>query len=146
MSAAGAEAPDRHVEIVGPQGLRALLRGALWGSYSNTTFEFAVHELLPAGRPATSGFVHFSSQFPLPRHPWERAGRDIAPRVDGTWDLGGLAAADGAEVCFRVVAAPLGHTVPCVGYVVVEDEYPGALSRAIKSFMNRPVYFISGFL
>ena len=138
MSAAGAEAPGRHVEIVGPQGLRALLRGALWGSYSNTTFEFAVHELLPAGRPTTSGFVHFSSQFPLPRHPRERAGRDITPRVDGTWDLGGLAAADGAEVCFRVAAAPLGHTVPCVGYVVAEDEYPGALSHIGHKVIHAP--------
>ncbi|KAH8073849.1 3'-tRNA processing endoribonuclease [Aureococcus anophagefferens] len=53
----------------------------------------------------------------------QRGGRDIRPDADGAWTL----APRGA---LAVRAAPMRHTVPCVGYVCVEPDKVGTLDVA----------------
>lgn len=60
----------------------------------------------------------------LPPHPLERPGRNIPQAADGTWpDI-----FKGALV--SVSAAPILHSVPCVGYVVTELPVPGKIDPA----------------
>ncbi|CAN0326312.1 unnamed protein product, partial [Discosporangium mesarthrocarpum] len=56
------------------------------------------------------------------RYGEQPGGRDIYPNKDGVFD-----------VCqserFTVKAAPMKHTIPCVGYVVEESSRPGRLKH-----------------
>jgi ribonuclease Z len=59
----------------------------------------------------------------LPRHAAELPGRDIQ-QVDGIWpDIY-------KDATFSVSAAPILHSVPCVGYVIMEAAVPGKIDPA----------------
>ncbi|KAH8086135.1 3'-tRNA processing endoribonuclease [Aureococcus anophagefferens] len=93
---------DAPVEVFGPQGLRLYLRASLKLTHARVAAPYVVHEL------------NFGEQ---------RGGRDIRPDADGAWTL----APRGA---LAVRAAPMRHTVPCVGYVCVEPDKAGTLDVA----------------
>ncbi|THV08386.1 Metallo-hydrolase/oxidoreductase [Dendrothele bispora CBS 962.96] len=103
------------LEIYGPLGTRAYLRNGL--KFTHTLFgrPFVVHELRFPNDPETQDYTE------LPPHPAESpAGRNI-PQIDGVWP----------EIykddVLSVSAAPILHSVPCVGYVIIEAPVPGKI-------------------
>ena len=57
----------------------------------------------------------------LPPHPKEQPGRNIAPDARGLWpDVF-------SDPLLTVAAAPIAHSVPCVGYVIEERPVPGKM-------------------
>jgi ribonuclease Z len=102
------------LEIYGPPGTRAYVRTGLMYTHTLLGSPYVVHELRtpndPPDLPAS-----------LPRHAAELPGRDIQ-QVDGTWPE---IYKDGTT--FSVSAARILHSVPCVGYVVLEAAVPGKI-------------------
>ncbi|KAI9448103.1 beta-lactamase-like protein [Lactarius indigo] len=101
------------LEIYGPSGTRAYVRTGLVYTHTLLSAPYVVHELqFPNDQPDTLA--------PLPRHSAELPGRDIQ-QVDGTWpDVF-------RNANFSVSAAPIMHSVPCVGYVITEAPVPGKI-------------------
>ena len=87
--------------------------------------------LLYAHTLLSGSYVVHELQFPndppdllaasLPRHTAELPGRDIQQTGDGTWPE------IFKDAAFSVSAAPILHSVPCVGYVVAEAAIPGKI-------------------
>ncbi|KAF7301816.1 hypothetical protein MIND_00747400 [Mycena indigotica] len=101
------------IEIYGPLGTRAYIRSSLTHTYTTLGSAYVVHELRFPDDPKTGDFTN------LRRHRSESpSGRNIQ-QVDGLWrDI----LTDGR---ISVSAAPIQHSVPCVGYVVNEAPLPG---------------------
>lgn len=104
------------LEIYGPLGTRAYIRNGLTYTYTNLGSPYVVHELRFPTDPQEGDFTL------LPVHPCELAtGRNIPQSSDGAWhDI-----FKNEEV--SVSAAPILHSVPCVGYVVNEAPVPGKM-------------------
>ncbi|KAL7423847.1 hypothetical protein Q5752_001431 [Cryptotrichosporon argae] len=106
------------INLYGPVGLRRFIRTALELTAITLTGVLAVHELLPAAAGATRACGSAPCDV-NDLHVNEAVGRDIAPSPDGVWEVipegGGK---DGKG--WRVVAGPLTHRVPSIGYVLVE--------------------------
>ncbi|GAA6005809.1 hypothetical protein JCM10207_007237 [Rhodosporidiobolus poonsookiae] len=101
-------------QIYGPSGLRLFLRTTLGLTHSILTRPYAVHELLfPDERTCT--------QDEGALHPSERAGRDIRMGAEGDW-RGFVDEKEGAGV--QVSAAPIEHTIRCIGYLLHESARP----------------------
>ncbi|KAG6911238.1 hypothetical protein DXG01_003105 [Tephrocybe rancida] len=103
------------LEIYGPLGTRAYVRNGM--SYSHTLLgsPYVVHELRMPSDP------QFGDHTSLSRLACELpSGRNI-PQVDGVWtDIF-------KDDVVSVSAAPILHSVPCVGYVVTEAPVPGKI-------------------
>ncbi|KAF9645353.1 Metallo-hydrolase/oxidoreductase [Thelephora ganbajun] len=105
------------LEIYGPLGTRAYVRNGLKLTYTLLEGTYVVHELrFPEDPPGETENSPSPSQN---LHPSESPdGRNI-PQVDGKW----------AEIfndsIISVSAAPIFHSVPCVGYVVHEAPVQG---------------------
>ncbi|KAF8272498.1 beta-lactamase-like protein [Lactarius quietus] len=100
------------LEIYGPSGTRAYVRTGLVYTHTLLSGPYVVHELQSPNDPPDSLL--------LPRHSAELPGRDIQ-QVDGTWpDIY-------SDANFSVSAAPIMHSVPCVGYVITEAPVPGKI-------------------
>ncbi|KAI0832747.1 Metallo-hydrolase/oxidoreductase [Trametes gibbosa] len=102
------------LEIYGPLGTRAYVRHGLTYTHTLLGAPYVVHELRLPSDPQDGDHTA------LPPHPFERAGRNIA-QTGGVWPeifRGALVA---------VSAAPILHSVPCVGYVVDELPVPGKM-------------------
>ncbi|KAL4081622.1 beta-lactamase-like protein [Scleroderma yunnanense] len=103
------------IEIYGPLGTRAYVRASLTFTYSNLARQYVVHELRFPGDPQDGDGIS------LPCHTSEiPSGRNI-PQIDGIW-----------KDIFRddtvsVSAAPILHSVPCIGYVISEAPIPGKM-------------------
>lgn len=113
------------VEIYGPAGLRLYLRATMRWTQSRITARYIVHEL--HGIP----HLHGDYTYPIPPHAYhlEREaaygeiadGSDIWPNPEtGLFDL-----FNDAEV--TVLAGPMKHTVPCVGFVITEADRQGSI-------------------
>ncbi|KAG6336525.1 hypothetical protein ID866_2547 [Astraeus odoratus] len=103
------------LEIYGPFGTRAYVRAGLTFTHSILARQYVVHELrFPSDPPAGDGIS-------LPCHTLEiLTGRNI-PQTDGIWrDIF-------RDNLVAVSAAPILHSVPCVGYVVSEAPVPGKM-------------------
>jgi ribonuclease Z len=105
------------LEIYGPLGTRAYVRNGLKLTYTLLEGTYVVHELRFPGDP--SGETENSPSPSQDLHPSESPdGRNI-PQVDGKW----------VEIfkddVISVSAAPILHSVPCVGYVVHEAPVQG---------------------
>ncbi|KAH8999181.1 beta-lactamase-like protein [Lactarius akahatsu] len=101
------------LEIYGPSGTRAYVRTGLVYTHTLLSGPYIVHELQFPNDPP-------NPLAPLPLHSAEIPGRDIQ-QIDGTW----LDVYRGAS--FSVSAAPIMHSVPCVGYVITEAPVPGKI-------------------
>ena len=111
------------IDIYGPEGTRDLVRAMVQLTYSRVVPPYRIHEL------KSVPFLHYKSyQPPTPvvrtrmdsRFGEVNGGRDIYPDEHGHYHL-----FDEGEL--RVQAAPMQHTVPCVGYVVAEKARAGRL-------------------
>jgi ribonuclease Z len=122
------------IDIYGPEGTRDLVRAMIQLTYSRVVPPYRVHEL------KNVPFLHFRSYQPPipmvktrmdPRFGEEEGGRDIYPDENGHYHLF-------QEGELRVQAAPMQHTVPCVGYVVAEKARSGRLKvDECKSVLER---------
>lgn len=140
------------IDIYGPEGTRDLVRATIQLTYSRVVAPFRVHELMDV--PYLHGkCVKWRPPVPNvrtrydPYYGEQEGGRDIYPDENGVYHL--IEAEDGGSGGTRksgsrkknrsgddspsvtslltVKAAPMQHTVPCVGYVVTEANRPGRL-------------------
>lgn len=112
------------IDIYGPEGIRDLVRGVVQMSYSKIAVPHRIHELKDIP------FLHDQFMRPPPTpvirtrldstYGERSGGRDIYPDEKGCYELY-------QDEIFTVTAAPMQHTIPCVGYVVKENDRPGAL-------------------
>lgn len=113
------------LDIYGPEGTRDLVRSVMQLSYSRVAAPYRIHELKNVPF-LHNKFVRRKPEIPLVRTRFDplygehEGGTDIYPDENGCYHL-----LDDAE--FSVHAAPMQHTIPCVGYVVREKEKPGRL-------------------
>ncbi|KAH7931236.1 Metallo-hydrolase/oxidoreductase [Leucogyrophana mollusca] len=122
-TADGADDPRAHVsaesdpplEIYGPLGTRAYVRNGLTYSHTLLGAPYVVHELRFPADPIDGDYTS------LPPHPTESPhGRNI-PQINGVWsDVY-------RDDILSVSAAPILHSVPCVGYVITEAPVPGKM-------------------
>lgn len=116
------------VEIYGPEGIRDMIRAMLQCSYSRITVPHVIHEL----KNVPQLHARFMKQPPAPMirtradpmYGEMEGSRDIYPDEHGVY-----ACVDTDEI--TVLAAPMQHTVPCVGYVVQEKPRPGRLNAEV---------------
>ncbi|GAA6044178.1 hypothetical protein JCM8097_007223 [Rhodosporidiobolus ruineniae] len=114
------EIPPTH--IYGPRGLRLFLRTALALSYSVLTGPYAVHELLWPDEEPSATCVEGEL------HPSEREGRDVRMGKEGDWREF-VTEEEGGGV--RVSAAPIEHSVRCLGYLLTESARPLPLTPSL---------------
>ncbi|KAI0307230.1 beta-lactamase-like protein [Multifurca ochricompacta] len=101
------------LEIYGPPGTRIYVRTGLILTHTLLSGPYVVHELRSPNDP-------HDSMVSLPRQTAELPGRDIH-QVNGTWPQ------IYKDASFSVSAAPILHSVPCVGYVIEEAHIPGKI-------------------
>ncbi|GJJ07087.1 hypothetical protein Clacol_001286 [Clathrus columnatus] len=102
-------------EIYGPAGTRAFVRGGLRWTHTLLGSKYMVHELLFNTDPDEG------EEKTIPLHASEILGRNIRQNSDGNWtDIF-------HNPLLSVSAAPILHSVPCVGYVVQEAPIPGKM-------------------
>lgn len=105
------------LEIYGPPGTRDYIRAGLICTHTLLSGSYIVHELHTSSSPSPSaGFILPSYAAEVP------TGRDLSlDEVSGIWpDIF-------HDPLIRVSAAPIAHSVPCVGYVVEEEPVPGKI-------------------
>jgi ribonuclease Z len=131
LIARGRDADAPPVQIYGPHGLRAFVRVSLAFTGTRMLPPYVIHELhdIPDlrrarghGRPPISSRP--ASNDGPGRGEWGEVGggTDLRPADDDTWWTLGA-----SKEGLRVSAVPMHHSVPCVGYVVAEDDKPGRL-------------------
>ncbi|KNZ74806.1 Zinc phosphodiesterase ELAC protein 1 [Termitomyces sp. J132] len=105
------------IEIYGPLGTRAYLRNGMAYTHTLLGSPYVVHELRMPSDPQAGD--HTS----LTRLSCELPNSQNIPQVDGVWkDIF-------KDDIISVSAAPIHHSVPCVGYVVTEAPVPGPSRR-----------------
>ncbi|KAJ6486366.1 beta-lactamase-like protein [Mycena vitilis] len=103
------------MEIYGPLGTRAFIRSGLKYTHTHFSSPYVVHELRMPFDPKNGDYTH------LPCHSAESpSGRNIF-QVGGVWE--NIYEDDAVSVS----AAPIQHSVACVGYVVNEAPLPGKI-------------------
>lgn len=101
-------------EIYGPLGTRAYVRNGTAYTHTLLGSPYVVHELRSPSDPQDGDFTALSP------HAFELPGRNI-PQVDGVWpDIF-------KDDTVSVSAAPILHSVPCVGFVVNEAPIAGKI-------------------
>lgn len=103
------------LEIYGPLGTRAYIRNGLAYTHTLLGSSYVVHELRSPSDPQTGDFTSLS-----PQAAESLNGRNI-PQEEGTWiDIF-------KDDVVSVSAAPIFHSVPCIGYVITEAPVPGKI-------------------
>lgn len=118
------------VQIVGPKGLRNMVRAALLSSVTNTCFDFCVDELWTQDDFRDDGgstMAHFSTVFQVPPHDSEQGGKNVRQQLDGTWIIPPHPGMGSVAFSWTFHAAPLVHTVPSVGFVFREGPHRGRM-------------------
>lgn len=130
----GAAVLKPHIDLYGPIGLRNFICMSLTLSYSNLPYTFSVHEVMIPSYEEFHSTNHVDkydpefwnklknlSKIELPLHPNEIAATKIYTNQQNIF-----------EICYdddlTVLAGVLQHTVPCIGYVIQEDNIPGTLN------------------
>ncbi|KAH9938068.1 Metallo-hydrolase/oxidoreductase [Fomitopsis serialis] len=110
----GSTEETQPLEIYGPLGTRAFIRTGIFYSYTNLGAPYVVHELRLPTDPVDGDYTTLP-----PRSP-ELPGRNIM-QTNGAWtDIF-------PDEVVSVAAAPILHSVPCVGFVVTELPIPGKI-------------------
>ena len=113
------------IDIYGPEGTRDLVRSMIQLTYSRVVAPYRVHELkdvpylhgryyktMPKKAVVKTTFDPYYGEL--------EGGRDILPDENGNYHL-----LDEGDLVVK--AAPMQHTIPCVGYVITEKTRPGRL-------------------
>ncbi|KAG2042277.1 beta-lactamase-like protein [Suillus americanus] len=106
------------IEIYGPFGTRAYVRNGLKYTHTLLGAPYVVHELRLPSDPPDGDYIS------LALHAFESPnGRNI-PQTNGVWsDVY-------HDTIVSVSAAPILHSVPCIGYVITEAPVPGKMDPA----------------
>ncbi|RDB22749.1 Zinc phosphodiesterase ELAC protein 1 [Hypsizygus marmoreus] len=106
---------EKPLEIYGPLGTRAYVRNGISLTHTLLGSPYVVHELRSVSDPQHGDFTSLGHlPFELP------SGRNI-PQVDGVWtDIF-------KDDIVSVSAAPIHHSIPCLGFVVTEAPVPGRI-------------------
>ena len=124
------------IHIVGPRGLRNMIRAILLSSFTRMSCRFRVDELW-TGRDVrrqqgsqqnSNGGAHFATVFGLANHPSEIPGVDLHPEADSTWIIPTHPAGGPMAASWTLRAAPLQHTIDSVGYAFIEGPHRGSLN------------------
>ncbi|KAI7905013.1 beta-lactamase-like protein [Cokeromyces recurvatus] len=107
------------IDIYGPSPLRSWLRTTLLSTYSNLGRSYRVHELLHSTDP-----VDLNEN----RHPNELPGENVRMEADHLFRLPLYLS---EEKGYQVQAAPIQHSIPSLGYVIREPDWPGKVSGLI---------------
>jgi ribonuclease Z len=110
--------PGKPVEIYGPLGTRLYVRAALKTTHTNLEGRCRVHELRFRDDPLVTDEQNITP------HKCELEGENILQGLDGTWKT------IHEDSLLEVHAAPILHSVPCVGYIVCEKPIPGKIDKA----------------
>ncbi len=113
------------IDIYGPEGTRDLVRSMIQLTYSRVVAPYRVHELKDVP------YLHGRYYKTMPKKAIVKTtfdpyygelegGRDILPDENGNYHL-----LDEGDLVVK--AAPMQHTIPCVGYVIMEKTRPGRL-------------------
>lgn len=126
------------IDIYGPEGIRDYIRASMQLSYSKITVPYRVHELkdVPFQHTKVPRLMppNMLKSARMDPQYGERGGRDIYPDSNGVYNV--VTEEDGVEM--TVKAAPLTHTIPCVGYVVTEKDRQGMLNvDFVKDIVER---------
>ena len=106
------------LEIYGPLGTRAYIRNGLYYTHTRLGLSYVVHELRFSTDPATEDYTALA-----PQNAECSFGRNIV-EMGGSWqDIY-------KDKIVSVSAAPIHHSVPCIGYVVTEAPVPGKIDPA----------------
>ena len=133
---------DEPIEIFGPEGLRAYVRASLQLTQSRVAAPHVIHELQDVPHRPPPGFRPPRGPLVSLRAAGEAhaafgevfEGRSISRDADGGWTC------DTRSKTLSVRAAPMAHTVPCVGFVVTEADRPGALDvDLVKPILERNI-------
>lgn len=115
------------IEIYAPEGTLDYIRASMQLTYSKTTIPYVVHELknIPfllksTNKPMTSNvYTKFNSVY------GERTPhKQILPDQDNIYNLY-------SDDKIEVMAAPMRHTVPTVGFVIKEKSLPGKMKPSV---------------
>ncbi|RUO96549.1 beta-lactamase-like protein [Jimgerdemannia flammicorona] len=112
------EAPKPPIEIFGPSTLRRWLRSTLKLTRSTLGRQYTVHELLLPTDPIDSGDPTDPDN---PLHHNEILGRNIL--IDTANNAWSVLTTDK----WSVIAAPIVHSIPSLGYVLTEHPIPGKI-------------------
>lgn len=130
----GSFSGDPAIDIYGPEGIRDYVRSVVQLSYSKVVIPHRVHELKSV--PFLHGQFMKPPYSPIVRTKFDSSygekpgGRDIYPNDNGHYDL-----FDGE---LSVKAAPMQHSIPCVGFVISEAERAGSLKpEKVKDIVER---------
>ncbi|OQR81003.1 hypothetical protein ACHHYP_20839 [Achlya hypogyna] len=120
------------IHIYGPRGLKAYVRGILSHTQSRIGAGFVLHELLfPDDATSTNMDAHID----------EVPGQDFrSMSLDGSCSPGAAywMLQEGSSTKFEIIAAPIPHTVPTVGYLLREPALPGRLNiEAVNPVLQR---------
>lgn len=113
------------LDIYGPEGLRDYIRATIQLTFSKVASPYRVHELKNVPY-LHSRVIKYPPPKPMIKTRFDATygerpgGMDIFPDQDGVYHL-----FDEAEVVMK--AAPMQHTIPCVGFVMHEKEKLGSL-------------------
>ncbi|RIA81202.1 beta-lactamase-like protein [Glomus cerebriforme] len=118
----------RPIEIYGPSGLRKFVYNSLSLTHSHLKRGYIVHELLFPDDPIDSGNPFEPNEF-------EQSGENIQMTIDQnnnrSWKI-----ID--EEDYIVSAAPIEHSIPCLGYVINENPIPGNINiELVKPILMR---------
>lgn len=116
------------IEVYGPRPLRHWLRTALKSTYSRLGRHYRVHELLMDGDEAARD----DSSYDL--HPDELPGSNVY--MQNSRFTIPIRRPDGTH--WTVLAAPILHSIPSLGYLVREPDVPGKLDpNTVKPMIER---------
>jgi len=132
------------IEIYGPSGLRKFIRNSLSLTHSHLGRNYIVHELLFPDDPLDSGNlfeknksndIRDDSSNKVGLHYNEQLGNNIYMTTDGnnnkSWKV-----ID--EENYIILAAPIEHSIPCLGYVFNEKPIPGNIDiELVKPILMR---------
>ncbi|KDO27603.1 hypothetical protein SPRG_06871 [Saprolegnia parasitica CBS 223.65] len=113
------------IHIYGPRGLKAYVRSMLLHTMSRIGTGFVLHELLLANdTPSANGDRHIDEVL---GDDFVAMSTTLGPNKDDIatayWTL-----QTGSATAFEILAAPIPHTVPTVGYLLREPALPGRLN------------------
>jgi len=113
------------IQIYGPKNLRGLVRTMLRATYTHLLGRYVVHELHFPG-DQVPGYENVTAL-----HPNEIHGMNIQQTSPGLWE-GFIRDADTG---ITVSAGEIQHSIPSLGFVVQEGEFPGKLtSEMVKTY------------
>jgi len=112
------------VEIVGPPGLRRLVRSMLSAGATHLRYLYKVHELHPSSSSVNAEIAQQKLEGNV-RHPQEILGKNILPGPDGVWNHIPFSNKDVDTFAVHAVGLRHSQKISSTGFILKETDYPG---------------------